>query len=157
MRTVNVGDIVSYTLVGQPVTRVITASNVEAFRTFIALGGDVSIATPSVTPVRAVHSLDYPALDGRVVTQAHADYCQANGHATYKRDGVDTGMCPRCGEMRQPSWQAIAEVSYATRARQTWADARGYDRRYPNGDTTPTPAGWGTTPADGWTTPPPVV
>lgn len=39
------------------------------------------------------------ALRGDVVTQGHADYCTTNGHATYKVDNVDQGMCPRCGEV----------------------------------------------------------
>lgn len=32
-----------------------------------------------------------------VVTQGHADYCAAHGHATWTDDGVDMGRCPRCG------------------------------------------------------------
>lgn len=45
----------------------------------------------------AVSALDYPAVDGRVVTQGHADYCATHGHAKYVKDGVPQGMCPRCG------------------------------------------------------------
>lgn len=46
-----------------------------------------------------VAALDYPALNGRPVTDAHARICAERGHATYKRDGVDTGSCPRCGDV----------------------------------------------------------
>lgn len=42
-------------------------------------------------------SLDYPAIDGRPVTEAHARICREEGHTTYVRDGVDMGTCPRCG------------------------------------------------------------
>lgn len=40
---------------------------------------------------------DYPALEGRPVTQGHADHCATKGHATYTCDGVVGGTCPRCG------------------------------------------------------------
>lgn len=32
-----------------------------------------------------------------VVTQGDADYCRDHGHAFHTIDGVDTGICPRCG------------------------------------------------------------
>lgn len=35
------------------------------------------------------------ALNGDVVTQAHADYCAEHGHATYNLDNI----CPRCGDV----------------------------------------------------------
>lgn len=44
------------------------------------------------------HSLDYPALDGRTVTEAHARYCRENGHATHTTDGQTDTVCPRCGD-----------------------------------------------------------
>lgn len=43
---------------------------------------------------------DFPLLDGRAVTQAHADYCAENGHARHEVDGQLTGICPRCGAGR---------------------------------------------------------
>lgn len=43
------------------------------------------------------YALSTPALNGETITQGHSDYCAANGHGTYKIDGVDQGMCPRCG------------------------------------------------------------
>lgn len=42
---------------------------------------------------------DFPALAGRVVTDAHARICAEYGHATHTVDGRDTGSCPRCGEV----------------------------------------------------------
>lgn len=46
-----------------------------------------------------ITALDYPALEGRTVTQGHADYCQAHGHATHNQDGVAQPHCPRCGDL----------------------------------------------------------
>lgn len=43
--------------------------------------------------------MDMPALYGRTVTTAHTALCAERGHATHTRDGVDTGTCPRCGEV----------------------------------------------------------
>lgn len=54
---------------------------------------------------------DYPALDGRPVTQGHADICQREGHATHTVDGVDTGTCPRCGEVTIPNREPVATAS----------------------------------------------
>lgn len=45
------------------------------------------------------YKLSTPAINGEVVTEGHAKYCRDNGHMTYKVDGVDQGMCPRCGEI----------------------------------------------------------
>ena len=39
----------------------------------------------------------FPALEGDVVTEAHARICRERGHAFHTIDGVDTGCCPRCG------------------------------------------------------------
>jgi hypothetical protein len=44
-------------------------------------------------------ALDFPALDGRPVTEAHVRDCRENGHAAHTVDGVPTGVCPRCGEV----------------------------------------------------------
>jgi len=40
----------------------------------------------------------YAAVSGQVVTEAHVKACAAEGHKTHTVDGVDTGICPRCGE-----------------------------------------------------------
>lgn len=44
-------------------------------------------------------ALDFPALDGRPVTEAHAARCASQGHATHLVDGASSGVCPRCGEV----------------------------------------------------------
>src|SRR5215475_925463 len=44
--------------------------------------------------------LDMPATEGRTVTEAHAKICAQRGHATHKVDGVESELCPRCGERR---------------------------------------------------------
>lgn len=44
------------------------------------------------------YRLDYSALETGRVAQGAADWCREHGHATYVRDGVDQGYCPRCLE-----------------------------------------------------------
>jgi len=39
---------------------------------------------------------DMPALEGRVITEGHADFCATNGHATHTLNGVAQTHCPRC-------------------------------------------------------------
>lgn len=46
-----------------------------------------------------VTRIDFPAVESRPVTEAHARLCREIGHATYTRDGVDMGSCPRCGHV----------------------------------------------------------
>lgn len=45
-------------------------------------------------------AMEYPALNGEVVTQRHADYCADNGHAVHTVNGVISQQCPRCGEAK---------------------------------------------------------
>lgn len=53
-------------------------------------------------------AMEYPALTGDVVTQAHGDYCRANGHAihtiklTADAEPVVQPHCPRCGGIAHP-------------------------------------------------------
>lgn len=42
----------------------------------------------------------YPALFHLPVTQRHANTCAERGHASHKVSGQDTGVCPRCGEVK---------------------------------------------------------
>lgn len=50
-------------------------------------------------PARGSHwAMEFPALNGTVVMQGHADYCSAHGHATHNNDGVISPWCPRCGD-----------------------------------------------------------
>lgn len=60
----------------------------------VHFGGYVTEAgfDASSTPIN-----DFPALDGRPVTEGHAKVCAAQGHAHHTVDGADTGVCPRCG------------------------------------------------------------
>jgi predicted RNA-binding Zn-ribbon protein involved in translation (DUF1610 family) len=44
-------------------------------------------------------ALSYPALNGEVVTEAHAAYCRTNGHAKHTVDGIVQMHCPRCDEV----------------------------------------------------------
>jgi hypothetical protein len=42
--------------------------------------------------------MDFPALTGDYVTEAHAQICRERGHATYKINEVPQTCCPRCGD-----------------------------------------------------------
>lgn len=44
------------------------------------------------------YSRSYPITSGTTVTQGHADWCAAHGHATVLHDGEPAPWCPRCGE-----------------------------------------------------------
>lgn len=49
-------------------------------------------------------AMSFPALNGEVVMQGHADYCAEHGHATHTveaEDGTTTiaARCPRCGDL----------------------------------------------------------
>lgn len=50
-----------------------------------------------------INPLDFPAADGRPVTEAHARYCADRGHAAHVINGVTSSICPRCGDERRPS------------------------------------------------------
>lgn len=56
-----------------------------------------------MTTTNATDPRDYPAAEGRTVTEGHAQLCRERGHATTIRDGVDQGVCPRCGEVTAPN------------------------------------------------------
>ena len=56
------------------------------------------------------YKLSYPAVNGEVVTEGHTNYCKTNGHATHVVDGVESNLCPRCGDNKneistEPSYQ----------------------------------------------------
>lgn len=48
-----------------------------------------------------VSMMDFPALEGRPVTEAHMRVCRERGHASHQVAGesTSTGVCPRCGEV----------------------------------------------------------
>jgi hypothetical protein len=55
-------------------------------------------AAMNITPAK-ISLMDYPVPYGRPVTQAHVKICQTRGHVSYVKDGIDQGICPRCGEI----------------------------------------------------------
>lgn len=63
------------------------------------------MATTTTTPAN-----DFPALEGRTVTQGHADVCATRGHATHTVAGVAQSECPRCGEHRIPARVTVLDV-----------------------------------------------
>lgn len=79
------------------------------------------------------------ALNGQVVKQGHADYCEVNGHAVHRVDGVAQLHCPRCGEPRD------AEPLPVSEAESRVADARAAfceDLVLPYRPSVGTPHGW---------------
>lgn len=68
----------------------IDACHIEAIR-------EDKIRTRQSAP--KVSLIDFPAVDGRPVTQAHAKICRERGCSTYVKNGMDMGFCPRCGEV----------------------------------------------------------
>lgn len=68
-------------------------------------------------------ALSYPALNGEVVTEAHAAYCVDKGHAVHTVDGVEQAMCPRCGELRDAGHE-INLMMRIERARNVYEAAR---------------------------------
>lgn len=54
--------------------------------------------------------LDYPAAEGRPVTDAHRARCREHGHARHLVDGAE-GACPRCGEVADPPRVTIEEIT----------------------------------------------
>lgn len=43
---------------------------------------------------------NYPAAAGEPVLDHHSHICEQVGHATHTVDGIDTGVCPRCGAVK---------------------------------------------------------
>lgn len=76
--------------------------------------------TPSARPLTRTQHLDFPALDGRPVTQGHANMCTSKGHATHTVNGVDTGVCPRCGDVKRVS---LVKATVSVGARMAALDA----------------------------------
>lgn len=79
---------------------------------------------------------DHAAIEGRTVTQAHADYCTEHGHATWTEDGDDMGSCPRCGESTETHLYLFSDEerdgtvrTYRITARDWNAAQREYYRR----------------------------
>lgn len=48
-----------------------------------------------------VSHMNFPAVSGEVVTEAHVKICKERGHASYSKNGVEADFCPRCGDLRE--------------------------------------------------------
>lgn len=55
-------------------------------------------------------ALETPALTGGVVMEGHARFCRENGHAFNRKDGVEQGWCPRCGESNGLAAELVTNV-----------------------------------------------
>lgn len=73
------------------------------------------------------YSRSFPVLTHDVVTQGHADYCAAHGHAAHTVDGVVSPWCPRCGDSFPDD--AIAADRAADERSDEIAAARAADER----------------------------
>lgn len=60
-------------------------------------------SAPRISPI------DFPAVEGRPVTEAHAKLCASKGCVSYVKNGMDMGWCPRCGEVTTAEEQITAE------------------------------------------------
>lgn len=98
---------------------------------------------PSSTPtIHTPYAASFPAAStsehwvDRVVTQGHADYCKAHGHATHTIDGVVQPQCPRCGDVLEVVETGPVEAhSYTepipapTCTNQPWCEYPGHSDR----------------------------
>lgn len=82
---------------------------------------------------RSYYAMRRPMLESsfpeNVVTQGDADYCRDFGHAFHTVDGVDSGTCPRCGNVTPEVYDASrailrgTKVEYLHIGTQTWRRA----------------------------------
>lgn len=63
-----------------------------------------------------ISRMDYPVPYGRPVTEAHVKICNEYGCVTYVKNGMDTGICPRCGQI-STSEEQITEDEIMTDSR----------------------------------------
>ena len=56
-----------------------------------------------------ISRMDYPVPYGRPVTEAHVKICNEYGCVTYVKNGMDMGICPRCGEVTTSEEQITEE------------------------------------------------
>lgn len=71
------------------------------------------------------YKLSYPAVNGEVVTEGHANYCKENGHATYTMNGVASAICPRCGSTKEVATSKIKITKAQVIALNKLADGAG--------------------------------
>lgn len=74
--------------------------------------------------------LEMPALNGQVVTEYHARICREQSHAKHTVEGVDTGTCPRCGDVTE---KAATDVQAAASILQDTLDKYGERNPDPEG------------------------
>lgn len=61
--------------------------------------------------------MNFPAVTpGAVVTEADAKVCVERGHAAHIVDGVESDLCPRCGETKTPATTVIEMAQAISRA-----------------------------------------
>ncbi len=74
----------------------------------------------------------FPALAGRPVTQAHVNRCIRDGHASHTVDGLDDGVCPRCGAVKERTPEAMDLITqfqkYCKQFELIAAEGEEYDR-----------------------------
>jgi hypothetical protein len=88
-------------------------------------------AAMSITPAK-VSLMDYPVPYGRPVTEAHVKICQNRGHVSYVKDGIDQGICPRCGEITTSEEQV--EIDPMERIREVMTNGTAFQPSFMNND-----------------------
>jgi hypothetical protein len=79
-----------------------------------------------------VSLMDYPVPYGRPVTEAHVKICQTRGHVSYVKDGMDTGICPRCGEVTTSEEQV--EIDPMNRIREVMTNGTAFQPAWMSND-----------------------
>lgn len=74
-----------------------------------------------------ISRMDYPVPFGRVVTEAHARICAEYECVTYVKNGMDMGMCPRCGNVTTSEEQITREeIAHADRIREVMTNGTAF-------------------------------
>jgi hypothetical protein len=79
-----------------------------------------------------VSLMDYPVPYGRPVTQAHVKICRERGHVSYVKNGMDTGICPRCGEITTSEEQV--EIDPMDRIREVMTNGTAFQPAWMSDD-----------------------
>lgn len=70
-----------------------------------------------------ISRMDYPVPYGRPVTEAHVKICKEYGCVSYVINGIDQGMCPRCGEVTT-SEEQVEEIDSEEKGKAAIAGMR---------------------------------
>lgn len=62
-------------------------------------GSDLELTPTNDAPAIEDYATSLPAMKGETITQGHADYCAANGHADYTVNMTEQDDCARCGNV----------------------------------------------------------